>query len=527
MANIRLRRDIWSVAKQDENAARTQEWDPVLRGYAHGVELMMRLGGRANRNTTPKPSLDVRSWEWMANTHLTPKGQKHMQPLWASCAHHDRFFLVWHRAYLAWFETTIQTLIDDREWALPYWDYSDPARPETLELPWEFRVEQRTVDGKLVDNPLYVDSGDRPGHPSAEDVDIVEAMSERFFVREFPVRGFGGVDGQWKLAGYLEAKPHDAVHDRLGGIMGDVSLSARDPIFWLHHANLDRLWEVWRQLDGSVDVLDQGGISQQLASEWGNARFAFGGGSTIAVYSVDDMMDTTTDPLNYEYEVITLPPDIASTVMDNRAKARRDAITSGDTTLPPHLAWIAQSSRGLIGEETMVPEDTTPPRQHWDPVASTPGQMTVGDQGAAHPLRFDERQMASFNRAATAANALIAVDGPARPAGIIIALMGVRALTGVRAPVACHSHYIVGVGARDGSPIRDAGTFSTFGLNGTRTDEERNYTIDATALIPELYDDGWDGGELVVQVRPETPSENPETAPKGLSIGQITVFLRR
>src|SRR5262249_23495065 len=31
------------------------------------------------------------------------------------------------------------------------------------------------------------------------------------------------------------------------GLMSDPDTAALDPIFWLHHCNIDRLWEVWRQ----------------------------------------------------------------------------------------------------------------------------------------------------------------------------------------------------------------------------------------------------------------------------------------
>ncbi|MGE0536393.1 MAG: multicopper oxidase domain-containing protein [Pirellulales bacterium] len=56
----------------------------------------------------------------------------------------------------------------------------------------------------------------------------------------------------------LEAGPHDAVHGLVGGIdaqgvpgdMASVSTSAFDPIFWSHHANLDRLWNVWLAQSG-------------------------------------------------------------------------------------------------------------------------------------------------------------------------------------------------------------------------------------------------------------------------------------
>jgi tyrosinase len=38
---------------------------------------------------------------------------------------------------------------------------------------------------------------------------------------------------------------HGAVHIWVGGTMSDPSTAAADPIFWMHHANLDRLWWQW------------------------------------------------------------------------------------------------------------------------------------------------------------------------------------------------------------------------------------------------------------------------------------------
>jgi tyrosinase len=40
--------------------------------------------------------------------------------------------------------------------------------------------------------------------------------------------------------------PHNQVHDDIGGFMDDPRTAALDPIFWLHHCNIDRLWEIWR-----------------------------------------------------------------------------------------------------------------------------------------------------------------------------------------------------------------------------------------------------------------------------------------
>lgn len=51
---------------------------------------------------------------------------------------------------------------------------------------------------------------------------------------------------------------HNRVHVLVGGTMGDVSVSANDPIFWLHHANVDRIFEMW--LSDHPDLVKDGYI---------------------------------------------------------------------------------------------------------------------------------------------------------------------------------------------------------------------------------------------------------------------------
>ncbi len=61
-----------------------------------------------------------------------------------------------------------------------------------------------------------------------------------------PVTGFHTGGGN---SGALENLPHNIIHTRIGGQNGFMSFpdtAALDPIFWLHHCNIDRLWEVWR-----------------------------------------------------------------------------------------------------------------------------------------------------------------------------------------------------------------------------------------------------------------------------------------
>lgn len=77
--------------------------------------------------------------------------------------------------------------------------------------------------------------------------------------------------------GILEGQPHDNVHGAIGGPNNAAfmvsMLSPVDPIFFLHHANLDRLWDVWtrRQKAKGRPTLPQGAD----LTAWSNEHFLF------------------------------------------------------------------------------------------------------------------------------------------------------------------------------------------------------------------------------------------------------------
>lgn len=52
----------------------------------------------------------------------------------------------------------------------------------------------------------------------------------------------------------LENKPHGSIHSAVGGRMGDMgpSSSPNEPLFFLHHAQVDRLWWLWQQGNPTV-----------------------------------------------------------------------------------------------------------------------------------------------------------------------------------------------------------------------------------------------------------------------------------
>jgi tyrosinase len=168
---------------------------------------------------------------------------------WMTCEHHTAalsrpYFWPWHRMYLYWFERIVRDVGGYPDFALPYWDYLDP---EQRVLPEPFRDP---------DSPLYVGLRD-PALNGGGVPDVSAELAHAIFGNL--CAGFGQNDFL-NASNALETTPHDYIHRWAGGefanppvagLMGAVPTSAQDPLFWLHHANLDRLWASWRALGGS------------------------------------------------------------------------------------------------------------------------------------------------------------------------------------------------------------------------------------------------------------------------------------
>ena len=206
-----------------------------------------------------RPVTDPTSWLFQANIHGTndeprPNAEA-ARATWSTCQHGSFFFLSWHRMYIYHFERILRAASGDPEFALPYWNYSVPARA----LPSIFR------EPADVSNPLFVPQR-RTRDPNINGGESVPAaitdVSNAFSFTNFASPTGSGLSfgGQIVPAprhfssphGRLEMQPHDIIHVVVGGSgwMSDPNFAARDPIFWLHHCNIDRLWNRWLSLGG-------------------------------------------------------------------------------------------------------------------------------------------------------------------------------------------------------------------------------------------------------------------------------------
>jgi polyphenol oxidase len=140
----------------------------------------------------------------------------------------DRF-LPWHRAYLYFHERILGTLIGDMNFRLPYWDWENPAHRT---MPSAYTSPNNSTN-PLFNSPRSMGPGDTL---DATDGQPATALSETNFADFSPE---------------LEGSPHGSIHNAVGGDMSFFDTAAKDPIFYAHHANVDKLWSDWTKADAS------------------------------------------------------------------------------------------------------------------------------------------------------------------------------------------------------------------------------------------------------------------------------------
>lgn len=177
----------------------------------------------------------------------------------AYCPHGNWFFLPWHRWYLFHFEEACRDalrqggLSDD--FALPYWVWHEGSAG----IPAPFWG----VDNPLADPSRYFPpQGKLP--PESCSAEVIGSILQ---VKDFNSFASGPSPDQrgFSTIGQLEGTPHNTVHSQIGGNMGTFT-SPLDPIFWVHHANVDRLWAEWalkHPLSSLPSVPDQSSYAQQ------------------------------------------------------------------------------------------------------------------------------------------------------------------------------------------------------------------------------------------------------------------------
>jgi tyrosinase len=294
--------------------------------------------------------------------------------------------------------------------------------------------------------------------------------------------GFGGPQTGWhhldedgiRTAGSLEATPHGDVHSTVGGVgglMSSFSTAARDPIFWLHHSNIDRLWAVW---------LTQADRANPTDPSWLKMTFHFhdadGQDVTHEPRDVSDL-----DELGYTYSDLSLPAGpMEAPGMPAESPPDHPAELVGATGTPVVLAGTQETVRFGISQPAgplAATGDGTPSRVY----------LNVED------IRAEQNPGLSY---AVYANAPDDDDDPTNDA-----------------------YYV--------------GNISFFGIERAQEPDDEDgglrHVFDITGLVTRLRDSGrWNAEELTVTFAPvgpppaARPAGAPDTPP--VTVGRVSLF---
>lgn len=264
----------------------SKEGQVMLDGYRTAIKALLQL-----------PATDPRNWYRNVLVHTL------------DCPHGNWWFLPWHRGYIGFFEQTVRQYSGNSRFAFPYWDWTanpampadffgsdnplDPTSSYFIKSYAKFRADyekpindfyakltpdrQKQLDDRMLSTPadlwkaidpanggyFYPDNSARcltstqpsfaapPTACTGSCRTTPNAVSEKTLMAalsptDFITFGSGIVDqhSQSTTQGVLESQPHNQVHNCIGGFMSDL-MSPTDPVFMMHHSNIERIWLVW------------------------------------------------------------------------------------------------------------------------------------------------------------------------------------------------------------------------------------------------------------------------------------------
>lgn len=242
--------------------------DDYIQKYRKAVSIMNSL-----------PYDDPRSFRRQADLHCiyctgAYKQQNSDVPLEV---HRSWLFFPWHRMMLYFHERILGDLIGDDSFALHFWNWDNPAGmvipemylegslfdhereishlpPEMVELNYDLFAEKEwggetDKEEKIKMNLAFMYNQMVSG---AKTTELFMGCSYR-----------GGEGGDCDGPGTIEEAPHNTLHDWIGNSvnigrenMGSFYSAGRDPIFYCHHSNNDRLWEIWRKSHSDITDTD-------------------------------------------------------------------------------------------------------------------------------------------------------------------------------------------------------------------------------------------------------------------------------
>ncbi|KAK9155139.1 hypothetical protein Sjap_002619 [Stephania japonica] len=303
--------------------------------------------------------------------------------------HQSFLFPPWHRFYMYFWERILGKLINDPTFALPFWQWDDPVGMQFPDIYLDPNSPLYDVHRNLNHYKTLMDFRYARGdpNPNSSDYPKIEGMNLHLINRIFRegLRTPSTFMGEPVVAGQVPRCPgqlqllHDTIHQWSGPEtspfwdMGNFNTAARDPIFFGHHANVDRMWHLYRNFNG--------GNVEFKTKDWLDATFLFVDENNRVV---SDSLDAEKMRYTYETEQLkwwNIPKS------STRSTKKTEEALSAKSVVP--VFPFGPSARVLNTTIRALVSRPMPSRSNKDPVSEVLiiDDIRIGDE--QQPVRFD------------------------------------------------------------------------------------------------------------------------------------------
>jgi tyrosinase len=214
------------------------------------------------------------SYDDLVNTHLTfITNDSDFGP---RIAHRCASFLPWHRRFMLDFERALQVV--NPSVTLPYWDWTVDRTASSSLWGTDFMGGNgRSSDRKVMTGPFAYGTGNWTLNVLVDSrlylcraFGVIEASlptggqtQSVLAATPYDVAPWNSVSNAGfrnLMEGWIGPNLHNRVHDWVGGTMS-TGASPNDPVFWLHHCFIDKMWADWQKAHPGVGYLPTGGTT--------------------------------------------------------------------------------------------------------------------------------------------------------------------------------------------------------------------------------------------------------------------------
>jgi hypothetical protein len=309
---------VWSYFTYADNDVR------FLRKNANSIEAQSDLEAmnKALSIMREKGCTDPMSWYYQGAMHWIPDSigknplcesystVADLKEAWDNCTHSPSgkekiHFLVWHRLYIWHFEKLVRKLSGKKDFALPYWGYTN-NNPGDKRMPTLLRSQSSSLYEACRFDSL------NNGYPISGEIERALDMSKLMSYTDYHT-----------FCMNINAAPHGAMHDYIGsgndttgllqfnnpitgtitntGLMGWVPTAGFDPVFWLHHSNIDRVWQQWTNSPNGKMIT----LEELKSIEWPYVFFDENGKKVE--YTMEQVIDIIYD-MDYDFDDTKVQP---------------------------------------------------------------------------------------------------------------------------------------------------------------------------------------------------------------------------